>query len=609
MPSRLTRLLLSALFVAGVAGCGGASVPPPDVDAGEVDAAPADAGPRDSGADAGRVDAAGCADVDGDGHADVACGGDDCDDGDPSRYPGATEVCDADDEDCDAATYGADADADGFQSALCCNGAGNCGTDCDDTLNTVNPGAAEQCNGGIDDDCDGLDDAAEGVCTACPPGFEGMGTSCADIDECATGGYCGTGATSCTNTMGSFVCTCGVGYFAATPVGSLCDNLDECLATPNPCGVGVCTDNAGSYACSCPAGYRLASSPSITCVDIDECYENTDQCTDVAPTPSCVNNAGGYACVCPSGYEGSGRVGVGCTNSNECVSHSDDCDVLAACADTVGSFTCTCNSGYAGSGHGAGSCADVDECALAAQCGRTLGGGVNACANATGGYACTCGAGFVLSGSGLSATCVNVDECATSPVQCGRALAGGSVNGCADTSGGYACTCGAGFVASSATGVGGNQANNTANASGAVYVFSRVGTTWTQEAYVKASNTDAQDHFGDSVSLSSDGTRLAVGAYGEASNATGINGSQIDNSSRWAGAVYVFLRTGTTWRQEAYIKASNTNASDDFGSSVSLSSDGARLAVGAYGEASNATGIDGNQADNSASGAGAVYVY
>jgi hypothetical protein len=71
----------------------------------------------------------------------------------------------------------------------------------------------------------------------------------------------------------------------------------------------------------------------------------------------------------------------------------------------------------------------------------------------------------------------------------------------------------------------------------------------------------------------------------------------------------VFTRSGTTWSQQAYVKASNTDAGDEFGSSVAFSADSSTLAVGALGEASAATGIGGNQAGNSASRAGAVYVY
>ena len=158
---------------------------------------------------------------------------------------------------------------------------------------------------------------------------------------------------------------------------------------------------------------------------------------------------------------------------------------------------------------------------------------------------------------------------------------------------------------SAATGVDGNQADNSASAAGAIYVFARTGTTWTQQAYVKASNTGANDSFGSSVSLSGDA--LAVGARFEASAAVGANGNQADNAASSAGAVYVFVRAGTAWAQQVYLKASNTGASDEFGSSVSLSDD--TLAVSAQFEDSAATGINNNQADDTASSAGAVYLF
>ncbi len=158
---------------------------------------------------------------------------------------------------------------------------------------------------------------------------------------------------------------------------------------------------------------------------------------------------------------------------------------------------------------------------------------------------------------------------------------------------------------SNATGINGNQADNSASESGAVYVFTRSGTTWTQQAYIKASNTNSSDKFGGSVTLS--GNTLAVGASVEASNATGINGNQADNSAAESGAVYIFTRSGTTWTQQAYLKPSNTNSGDQFGYSITLDTD--TLAVGAPGEDSSATGINGNQADNSASQSGAVYVF
>jgi len=166
---------------------------------------------------------------------------------------------------------------------------------------------------------------------------------------------------------------------------------------------------------------------------------------------------------------------------------------------------------------------------------------------------------------------------------------------------------GASGEASSATGIGGNQADNSAASAGAVYVFTRDGAgLWSQQAYIKASNTQADDRFGASVTLSGD--TLAVGAIGEDSATTGVGGNQADNSAASAGAVYVFTRDGAgLWSQQAYIKASNSQADDQFGRSVAISGD--TLAVGVEQEDSSATGINGDQTDNSATNSGAAYVF
>ncbi|HEY1557261.1 MAG TPA: hypothetical protein VGF94_20635 [Kofleriaceae bacterium] len=160
-----------------------------------------------------------------------------------------------------------------------------------------------------------------------------------------------------------------------------------------------------------------------------------------------------------------------------------------------------------------------------------------------------------------------------------------------------------------ATGVNGNQNDRSQADSGAAYTFTRSGETWAQDAYVKASNTGTDDHFGNFVALSADGTRLAVAAPQEASAAPGIDGNQLDDSAPGAGAAYVFDRNGATWSQTAYIKASNPDIDDTFGYELAISSDGNTLAIGAFFEQSAATGIGGNQADNSADKAGAVYVF
>jgi hypothetical protein len=161
---------------------------------------------------------------------------------------------------------------------------------------------------------------------------------------------------------------------------------------------------------------------------------------------------------------------------------------------------------------------------------------------------------------------------------------------------------------SNATGVQGDETNDGAAQSGAVYLFRIAAFDVVQTTYVKASNTGAADVFGVSVSLSNDGAVLAVGAYGEDGNAVGVNGSQGGNWASQSGAVYLFRKQAGVWAQEAYVKASNTRLGDSFGYSVALSGDGLALAVGAWSEDSGSTGVDGHQFNASAPEGGAVYV-
>jgi FG-GAP repeat len=163
---------------------------------------------------------------------------------------------------------------------------------------------------------------------------------------------------------------------------------------------------------------------------------------------------------------------------------------------------------------------------------------------------------------------------------------------------------GARYEDSNSTGVNGIESDNGAKDSGAAYVFVRRGNDWTQQAYLKASNTEADDRFGETVAVSGD--TIVIGADEEDSNATGINGSQIVNIAANSGAGYVFVRNGTNWAQQAYLKASNTQSYDYFGNSVALSGD--TVVVAAYQEASNATGVNGNQSNDSVS-SGAAYVF
>ncbi|MGQ9926873.1 MAG: FG-GAP repeat protein, partial [Chloroflexaceae bacterium] len=147
----------------------------------------------------------------------------------------------------------------------------------------------------------------------------------------------------------------------------------------------------------------------------------------------------------------------------------------------------------------------------------------------------------------------------------------------------------------------GNPANpndNSAQDTGAVYVFTRSGATWIQQAYLKAAIRDPGDDFGFAVAI--DGDTIVVGASGEESG----TGNPNDNSRTDSGAAYVFVRNGNSWTQQAYLKPDNPDVSDLAGRSVAISGD--TIVIGAYNEDS---GNPANPDDNSASNAGAAYVF
>jgi hypothetical protein len=151
---------------------------------------------------------------------------------------------------------------------------------------------------------------------------------------------------------------------------------------------------------------------------------------------------------------------------------------------------------------------------------------------------------------------------------------------------------GAPYEDSSTTGV-----NSTPNESwsnvGAAYVFVRSGTNWTQQAYLKAHQGGPSDSFGGSVAESGD--TVVVGAGDE-----GLVPVQD------SGAAYVFVRGGTNWTQQAYLKAHQANTGDGFGVSVAASGD--TVVGGAFGEDSSTTGVNSNP-NESAPTAGAAYVF
>ncbi len=117
--------------------------------------------------------------------------------------------------------------------------------------------------------------------------------------------------------------------------------------------------------------------------------------------------------------------------------------------------------------------------------------------------------------------------------------------------------------------------------SGSAYIFNRVGTTWTQQAKLTASDGAAADQFGFSVSISGD--YAIVGAY--------LNDDNGSNS----GSAYIFNRSGSLWSIQAKLTASDGAADDFFGYKVSISGDDA--IVGAY------------ENDDNGSRSGSAYIF
>ncbi|MDX2090565.1 MAG: hypothetical protein SFX73_22085 [Kofleriaceae bacterium] len=119
---------------------------------------------------------------------------------------------------------------------------------------------------------------------------------------------------------------------------------------------------------------------------------------------------------------------------------------------------------------------------------------------------------------------------------------------------------GAPWEDSAANGVNGDAADNTVWNSGAVYVFTRAGSTWSQEAYIKPPDTRANMQFGWSLSFTQDGNTLAIGT---------LSGS----------AAYVATRTGGAWSISTPLTGSNA-VPTDLGRVVGLSSGGDMLMAG-----------------------------
>lgn len=282
----------------------------------------------------------------------------------------------------------------------------------------------------------------------------------------------------CTNTPGSFECSCNAGW---TGDGIGCVDADDCEFSPCAHG-GTCYDcGTLCFSCDCVPGWRGA-----TCgTDWDECRMGIHSCNNDA---TCINVPGSYNCMCDSGFEGDG-FGQGQTwiapsggnpgywegckdiddcdpakyngrkngpclygicqdtganefhcecepgwtdkncdlNRNECNIATGDnpCHRFATCTDTPGSYSCRCNIGF--TGNGITDCTDISDCVGQCVNGFCVDLGVND-------YRCECDRGY------KDKKCdFNINECTDFTHECAPHAT------CNDVDGSYTCACNYGF--------------------------------------------------------------------------------------------------------------------------------------------------------------------
>jgi len=292
------------------------------------------------------------ADADNDGF--LGCG-DDCDDHQPTVYPGAPEYCDGLNNDCDASTWPTpaadEADADHDSTRIC-------GGDCNDTDGSIGPGFWEYCDG-LDNDCDSEVD-------------EGAAVNCEDYDPC-TDDVC-AGAAGCTNPYNTSPCedhsdctsgdACSDGYCRGTPTnGNVCNDGNACTSD-DTCVTGVClggtpVDCDDGDPCDgveyCHSYYGCYSYEPLNCNDYQPC---TDDSCD--PATGCVHTVNDSNTCSDSNA---------CTNGDRCVDGSCQSGTTVVCDDSNPCTTDTCTPfGGCVFSNNSNACTDGNACTIGDYC-------------------------------------------------------------------------------------------------------------------------------------------------------------------------------------------------------------------------------------------------
>ncbi|XP_078374598.1 uncharacterized protein LOC144658130 isoform X2 [Oculina patagonica] len=259
----------------------------------------------------------------------------------------------------------------------------------------------------------------------CDGGFKLTGpnkTKCIDIDECLSN-PCHVNA-SCSNTHGSYKCTCHPGF--AGDGRFVCSGLDPCSTDLNCTKNQFCKEIHGSGLCDCKKGFHFKD---MQCVEADECTLEKDIC---GLNSFCSNSEGSYKCNCVAGYKSKTDDGKNCFDIDECkTAKRKDCGDVATCENTEGSFHCECPEGFSFNKKER-DCYDIDECSVSGSCGPN-----QLCLNEMGKYSCPCRTGYRASTD--PRRCIDIDECEIDKHDCPK------YSKCENKDGGYNCRCKKGY--------------------------------------------------------------------------------------------------------------------------------------------------------------------
>ncbi|XP_053387695.1 uncharacterized protein LOC123541782 [Mercenaria mercenaria] len=311
-------------------------------------------------------------------------------------------------------------------------------------------------------------------CGACPPGFsskaDGYHFECFDVNECSTE-IC---EHNCTNTEGSYMCTCREGYRVDTRNSSLCRDINECDEALHNCSQ-ECNNTEGGYDCTCHSSFYFNSS-TWSCLTLEgsKCTSDEEKkCLN--KTSDCTKLNGNSTCICKAGFKWN-KTASTCDDINEC--ERSVCP--QNCINTFGSFRCECFVGYQlqdattctqcdvqhwgencshkcdCTGQGATRCDPAKGCICANGWeGETCNDDINECevvgdickdprklcVNSLGAYRCNCRSGYLETNKGL---CEDVNECS-------YPLMNDCMQECSNTVGGYTCGCFDGFTRGNVT--------------------------------------------------------------------------------------------------------------------------------------------------------------